>query len=261
MKPYYEDDSVTIYHGDALEVIDCCGLGHGSVDAILTDPPYASGARHEADKSARRDGMVRGQRFADKPIDNDRMTTTGFVWLLRETLLRTYECLVDGGSVLCFIDWRQWPNLVGAVETCNLRVQTMVVWDKGTIGMGNGFRQQHELICHAAKGVPKVYDRATPNVLTVGRIEPVDHPSPKPVALVDRLLRVVSPVGGLVLDPFMGSGRTLEAAKAAGRRIIGIEKNEAYCESAAERVSQVLALPDGVGAGAESLSLDLGAAS
>jgi DNA modification methylase len=261
LTPYYSDDFATIYHGDSLEVLDALDLGEGSVDAILTDPPYASGARHEADKSTRTGGMVRGQRFADKPIDNDRMTTTGFVWLMRETALRTYDALVDGGSLVCFIDWRQWPNLVGAIETCNLRVQTMIVWDKRTLGMGNGFRQQHELACHAAKGVPNVYDRATPNVLTVDRIEPDDHPSPKPVALIDRLLRVVTPPGGLILDPFMGSGRPMEAAKAAGRRCIGIEKNEAYCERAAERLTQTFALVSSAEVSIDPPpSLDLGAA-
>ena len=104
-------------------------------------------------------------------------------------------------------------------------------------------------------------DRATPNVLTVGRIEPDDHPSPKPVALIDRLLRVVTPSGGLTLDPFMGSGRPMEAAKAAGRRCIGIEKNEAYCERAAERLTQTFALVSSAEVSIDPPpSLDLGAA-
>lgn len=234
MKPYYADDSVTIYHGDALEVLDA--LPELAVDAVLTDPPYSSGTRKEADKPGR-ESMLRGARFAT-PIDNDRMTTTGFVWLMREFMLRGYDRLAEGGSVLCFIDWRQWGTLVGALESCNLRVQTMVVWDKETLGMGNGFRGQHELVCHAAKGVPTIHDRGTPNVLQARRIEPDDHPSPKPPALVDRLLKVVTAPGDLVLDPFMGSGRPLRAAKDCGRRAIGIERSEAYCEAAAKRMGQ-----------------------
>lgn len=239
MRPYYSDDAATIYHGDALEVLESLDLDEGSVDAILTDPPYASGARSEADKASRSGGMLRGQRFAN-PIDNDRLTTTGFIWLLRGAVLRSYDLLAEGGSVLSFIDWRQWPNLVGALETCNLRIQSMVVWNKRCIGMGNGFRQQHELVCHASKGVPAVYDKSTPNVLTHDRIDTAtsDHPSPKPEGLVRDLLRVVSPPGGLVLDPFMGTGRPLRAAKDSGRRVIGIEKEEAYCELAARRLGQ-----------------------
>lgn len=234
MKPYYEADGITIYHGDALEVL---GAIEHPVDAVLTDPPYASGTRKEAQKD-NSGAMLRGERFASRPIDLDQMTTTGFVWLMRQTALRSYPLLPDGGSFLSFIDWRQWPNLVGALETCNYRVQQMVVWDKGSIGMGNGFRGQHELICHASKGVPTVLDRGVGNVLRYPRQEPIDHPSPKPQALMGRLLDVVTAPGDLVLDPFMGSGTTLRAAKDHGRRCIGIESVEAHCETAAKRLAQ-----------------------
>ena len=234
MKPYYEADGITIYHGDALEVL---GSIEGSVDAVLTDPPYASGARTEAAKSSS-GAMVRGVKFNARPIDNDQMTTTGFVWLMRQTALRCYPLLPDGGSFLSFIDWRQWPNLVGALETCNYRVQGMVVWDKGSMGLGNGFRAQHELVCHASKGVPTIHDKGVGNVLGFPRQEPVDHPSPKPEGLVGRLLDVVTKPGDLVLDPFMGAGTTLRAAKDRGRRCVGIESVEAYCEIAAKRLAQ-----------------------
>lgn len=253
--PYYADDSVTIYHCDAPTVLDELEI---SIDAVVTDPPYASGSRTEASRVSS-GAMLRSNtdrasrtRFAERPIDLDQMTTTGFIWLMRAVALQAYPLLPDGGSFVSFIDWRQWPNLVGALETCNYRVQGMVVWDKGAIGLGNGFRAQHELACHASKGVPTVYDKGTGNVLVrrgddeleravldrvfrAKRIPPVDHPSPKPVELVDDLLRVVAPAGGLVLDPFMGSGSTLRAAKDSGRRAIGIESVEAYCEIAAER--------------------------
>jgi site-specific DNA-methyltransferase (adenine-specific) len=232
--PYYSDDLVTIYHGDALDVIADL---EGGVDAVVTDPPYASGTRHEASKSSS-GAMLRAGRFSDRPLDLDQMTTTGFVWLLRAVARGAYPMLVEGGSFLSFIDWRQWPNLVGAIETANLRVQGMIVWDKGHFGLGNGFRSQHELVCHAAKGVPTIYDHGVGNVIKFPRQEPVDHPSPKPVGLMRVLIETVTPAGGIVLDPFVGSGTTLLAAKAAGRRAIGIEVDEAYCEIAAARCSQ-----------------------
>lgn len=234
MKPYYSDDLVTLYHGDALDVLASIET---SVDAVLTDPPYASGSRLEAHKSSS-GAMLRAGRFADRPIDLDQMTTTGFVWLLRAIGAGVYPMLPDGASFLSFIDWRQWPNLVGALETCNYRVQGMVVWDKGSIGLGKGFRAQHELICHASKGVPTVHDRSVGNVLRFGRVEPVEHPSPKPASLMGTLLRVVCPPCGTVLDPFAGSGTTLRAAKDVGIRSIGIEVDEAYCEVAAKRMAQ-----------------------
>lgn len=232
--PYYQDDLVTIYHGDALDFI---ADYREVIDAVVTDPPYSSGTRTEASKSSS-GAMLRAGRFSTMPIDLDQMTTTGFVWLLRAVAIGVYPLLVEGGSFLSFIDWRQWPNLVGAIETANLRVQGMVVWDKGHFGMGNGFRSQHELVCHAAKGVPTIYDRGVGNVLAFGRQEPADHPSPKPVGLMRILIETVTPPNGLVLDPFMGGGTTLRAAKAAGRRAIGVEINERYCERAALRLSQ-----------------------
>lgn len=234
MTPYYQDSLVTIYHGDALDVISDLT---DPVDAVVTDPPYSSGTRHEAAKSSS-GAMLRAGRFSDRPLDLDQMTTTGFVWLLRAVAKGVYPLLVEGGSFLSFIDWRQWPNLVAALETCNYRVQGMIVWDKGHFGLGNGFRSQHELVCHASKGVPSIVDRGVGNVLQFPRVEPVDHPSPKPESLMQRLIEVVTPVDGVVLDPFMGSGTTLKAAKNISRRAIGIEVEERYCEIAANRLAQ-----------------------
>ena len=234
MKPYYDEGGVAIYHADALEVLS--EWGGDVIHGVLTDPPYASGARTEAGKRSSGQ-MLRGARFAN-PIENDQMTTHGFVWLMRQTLAALKPHMHGGASVLSFIDWRQWPHLLGVVESVNLRVNTMVVWDKQHFGMGNGFRQQHELIMHASVGVPSVTSRSVGNVLSFPRENNEDHPSPKPIALLCRLLEAVTDVGDLVVDPFMGSGTTLRAAKDLGRRAVGIELEERYCEIAALRLGQ-----------------------
>lgn len=234
MKPYYADESVTLYHGDCLKVLS--EVDDLNLAAVVTDPPYASGARTEAAKSSS-GAMVRGQRWAAKPIENDQMTSTGFIWMIREVCYAVRPMLVDGGSLLAFIDWRQWPNLVGAIETTNLRVNGMVVWDKQSYGLGNGFRSQHELVCHASKGTPRIANRSTGNVLSAKRVANDDHPSPKPVSLMERLVDVVSEPGELILDPFAGGGATLLAARNRGRRSVGIEYEERYCEVIAKRLS------------------------
>jgi len=228
MRPYFQNDRATIYHGDCLEVMQ----NLEAVDAVVTDPPYASGARTEA-KKASSGAMVRGQRWANNPIENDQMTTTGFVWLLREVARTAFSLLPEGGSLLSFTDWRQWPNLVGAVESVNFRINGMIVWDKGSMGLGAGFRLQHELVLHASRGVPSIQNRATPNILAHKRVKSDKHPSPKPVPLLVDLLTVVLPLGGVVLDPFMGAGSTLLGAIALGGRAIGIESVEEHCETAA----------------------------
>lgn len=232
--PYYDHGGIVIYHADCLEVL---AELQGPAQAIVMDPPYCSGTRHEASKPAR-GAMLRGRRFG-KPIENDQMTTTGFVWLLRQVCLSAGPLLADGASVLSFIDWRQWPNLVGAVESTNLRVNGMLVWDKESFGTGHGFRSQHELILHASKGVARICAHDTGNVIIGHRRDRgTEHPSPKPPGLIEALLRVVTQPGDLVIDPFVGAGATLLAAQALKLRAVGIECLEQHCETAARRLGR-----------------------
>lgn len=241
MKPYYQDGSCTIYHGDALDVLSGLAV---DIHAVIMDPPYASGTRAEAKKSVSGQ-MLRGKRFAN-PIENDQMTTPGFIWLMREVASALRPLLVEGGSLLSFIDWRQWGNLLGAIESANYRANMMVVWDKAHFGMGHTFRNQHELILHASKGKPKMASRAVSNVLRCKREVNANHPSPKPIALMEELVKAVVAPGDLIMDPFMGAGATLVAAKNLNRRAIGIELEERYCEIAANRLSnQALTLEVG----------------
>lgn len=228
-------DGICLICADCRDILPL--LEPGSVDLVLTDPPYASGARTEAGKNSS-GAMLRGQRWATKPIDNDQMTTHGFVWLLGYLSREWLRVLNDGGSALVFIDWRQWPNLLGVLESSNLRANGMVVWDKVSYGLGNGFRAQHELIAHVSRGMPRIVDRGFGNVLRHKREENSLHPAPKPVPLIHDLLRVCSGAGDLILDPFAGSGTTGRAAKDLGRRAILIEIESKYCDIAARRLEQ-----------------------
>jgi site-specific DNA-methyltransferase (adenine-specific) len=181
--------------------------------------------------------MLRGGRFKN-PLENDQMTTPGFIWMIRETIFALRPLMKDGAGFLSFIDWRQWPTLLGAVESTNLRVNQMIVWDKRTYGLGHGFRSQHELVLCASKGVPRVVDRSIPNVIQHRREISDDHPSPKPPGLIEQLLKVVTDEGDLIVDPFAGTGATLRAAANMNRRAIGIEIEERYCEVAVRRLEQ-----------------------
>jgi len=233
MTPYYDDGQIVIYHGDCFSYEP----EPESIAAVITDPPYASGTRHEAAKPSS-GAMVRGGRFANRPIDLDQMTTTGFVWLMREIAMHLRPGIREGGHFLSFIDWRQWPNLVGAIETANYRVNQMVVWDKGHFGMGWSFRNQHELIVAASKGVPNMADRGVGSVLKYPRPSSEDHPSPKPQALMRRLVEATTQPDDLVVDPFMGSGPVAQACHELGRRYLGIEIVEDYCKVAVDRLKQ-----------------------
>jgi site-specific DNA-methyltransferase (adenine-specific) len=235
MDPYYQDERVQLFHGDCVELM--ADLPDQSVDAVLTDPPYSSGGRRE-NARAIRGSMLRSMADSEW-IHGDAMSTGGFVYLMRLCALRWRRLLVPGGHVLSFIDWRMCDALGAAMETADLRRHPTLVWDKGRLGMGAVFRNQHEFIVHASNGTPsEPRRRDTPNVLRFPPVGDGDHPTEKPTALLQRLLSVVCGPDGLVLDPFAGSGSTLTAAVMTGNRAIGIDSDERWCEVAAKRLSQ-----------------------
>lgn len=237
MKPYYSAGGVVIYHADVFEVLHAEVLP--KLHAVVTDPPYASGGRTEVQKP-KMGGMLRGVRWMNKPIENDAMTTTGYIWLMRTLALEVKDRLVDGGAFFAFIDWRNWPQLVGAIEAVNFRVNGMVVWDKMSMGVGHYLRKQHELICAASKGAPRVESHHVPDILRFPRERNDDHPSPKPVGLMERLVALSTAKDETVFDPFMGSGATLVAAKALARNAIGVDVVERYCELAAKKLERTM---------------------
>lgn len=235
MSIYYQDDYVTLYHGDCLEVM--AGLDDASIDTVLTDPPYSSGGRRENARSLRK-SMTRGVEDDDW-IRGDAMSTNGFVYLLRLCGIQWRRALKPGGHALSFIDWRMAPSLCAALETADLRQHPILIWDKARLGMGAIFRNQHEFIVHMSAGNPTAPQRRdVPNVLRYPPVRDGDHPTEKPTALLQTLLSVVTPPNGVVLDPFAGSASTLTAAKALKLRAIGIEADERYCDVAATRLSQ-----------------------
>ena len=229
----------TLYLGDCLGVLEEIQ----SVHAVITDPPYSSGARTTAQLRGR-GGMSRKEEWKSNPLPNDRLSVTGFTWLMRQVGLEANRLLIEGGSFLSFIDWRQYPTLYGCIESCNLQITNLVVWDKEVFGMGNGFRNQHELILHASKGTARVFDRSVPNVIGSKRIPSSElHPTEKPVPLLEDLIRVSTDESEVVLDPFMGSGTTGVACVRNGRAFIGVEFEEAYFDTACRRIENATREP------------------
>lgn len=233
-----------IHHGDCIELLRT--LGDASVQAIVTDPPYCSGGHSEAQKKAATHQGLRSETIRDgkaKWFTSDAMTTNGFLFLMRCVSNQALRTLADGGSMLCFCDWRMYPMLSGALESSGLRLQNMLVWDKGNAGLGRGFRPQHELVIHLTKGVGAYSSNCGANVYNAKRVTSSrrDHPTQKPVALLRELVEVVCPKGGTILDPFCGSGSTGVAAIACGRRFIGIEREAEYVEIARARIGAAAA--------------------
>ena len=237
MKPYASGKRWTLYAGDCLGVMT--SLDGGSIDAIVTDPPYCAGAVSEAGRSA-----AAGQGLRSDNIKKfgwfvgDNMGTAGLAFLLRSVAFEGLRLCGANGSMLAFCDWRMAPTLAPAIESSGWRYQNLVVWDKGSMGLGTGFRAQHEMVLHFTAGGPEYHDRSTGNVIRCSRVgADREHQTEKPIDLMRALVRVVSPVDGVVLDPFAGSGSTGVAALAEGRRFVGIERLPAHLATAARRLA------------------------
>lgn len=237
MTPYYQDEACTIYHGDCREVLPQLG----NCAAIVCDPPYCSGGFTESGKRAAAGMGLRSATLRDLGwFVNDNMTTMGAAWLLAHVAGWCRRLLPEGGTFTAFTDWRMVPALVPAIESSGLRYQSLVVWKKPGTGLGNGFRPQHELAMHFSNGAPLYHAKNGSNVIDSPRVNAAvrEHQTQKPVELIEEILRVVSARGDTVLDPFMGSGTTLRAAKDTGRKAIGVELSEEFCEIAAKRLAQ-----------------------
>ncbi|BCT75613.1 methyltransferase [Sinomonas cyclohexanicum] len=233
MSLYYSDDHVTLYHGDALDLLRDGTIG--TVGSIITDPPYCSGGRQQA---GARNTVSKNDARADVDwLPTDNMGTDSYIWWMRE-LGREFMRVADTGAHLySFTDWRMYSALVTAFETVGWSLRSCVVWSKERGGaMGSFWRNDHEWVAVLTKGQPvPLPNGGFFNVLKATKPQGGKHPTEKPLSVMSRLVEAAP---GVILDPFAGSGSTLVAAKALGRRAIGVELEERYCEIAAKRLSQ-----------------------
>lgn len=242
--PYYSDESVTLYHGDALAVLR--DLPSASVDALITDPPYSSGGAFRGDRMNNGQSKYVGWTMNGQQMGSDLPEFTGdnrdqrgyMAWV---TLWLT-ECLrvaKPGAFLLMFTDWRQLPTTTDAIQSGGWVWRGIVVWDK-EVGrpLKGRFRNHVEYVCWGTHG-PLDAEKNPVYLPSVYRVTPPsgdrEHMTQKPIRLMRELVKVV-PLDGVILDPFMGSGTTGAAAVAEGRRFIGVEMVEHYAEIATRRI-------------------------
>lgn len=220
MDPYYRDDSVTLYHGDCREIDAWL-----EADVLVTDPPYG---RNWTSGQGLTNSAGHGR--GSKPhggIANDKDTTT------RDGALAAWG---DRAAVV-FGD----PLIPPPSGTRQALVYAKPL-DAGVKGAHAGFRRDVEMVYLVGPWVVGVGGHSS--VLTTGSLVAgprglsvrYGHPHAKPVDLLERLIAKCPP--GVVADPFAGSGSTLLAARAQGRRSIGVELHEPYCELIASRLAQ-----------------------
>lgn len=214
IKPYFDDGTVTIYHGDCAEILPFL-----SYDCVITDPPYGISFAAQPTKWQRRT-KVQGGRVAGKGAKGDATVTLAEreTWddvtvddVVASIVGDSRPAIIWGGNYYALPPKRGWlcwfkpdaPPSMGAFELAwtNLDQNTRMI--SCSISQTNGER--------------------------------LGHPNQKPARVMSWCLSFVT---GVICDPFLGSGTTLRVAKDAGRKAIGIEREERYCEMAARRMSQ-----------------------
>lgn len=212
-----------IIHGDCLEQMKL--LPSREFDAVVTDPPYMVGSISVGNESAK------AGTWAD--MENSAYWFAAWMTECKRLLKPT-------GHLLTFGSWRSIPTLIRALSLCDLSAQSCMVWDKLWIGPGGtkGLRPRYEVCIFATMSDGAIEDRSIPDIHAEkwsGNMRTTEHPAEKPVALVSYLLGLVVPNGGLVLDPFCGSGTTGVAAAQRGVSFVGIEREAKFVEVARER--------------------------
>jgi len=211
-KPYYESGGITIYNGDSKKILPWLER----FDLLLTDPPYGIDESSKKQKTRQGHGLANQRNYGEYAWDKEAPPK----WFLDSAQQAADTAILWGGNYYglpassCWLVWDKdngdtdfadcelaWTNMQRAVRKFKWKWQGMLQENMGD-------KKEHRV-----------------------------HPTQKPLALMRWCLSLV-PDAESVLDPFMGSGTTLVASKLEGRRCVGIEINEAYCEAAAKRLSQ-----------------------
>ncbi len=213
----------SLKHGDCLQILPT--IEAGTIDAIITDPPY---------------GIDYQSSWCEKKKPKIANDTRPFIWFLHDA----YRVLKDPGCALIFCRWDVQNIFKDAMEAAGLTIKSQVIWDREGHGMGDltgSFAPQHDVIWFGTKGDYKFPGKRPTSVIRSTRIngEALCHPNEKPVELMADLIASTVPKGGVVLDPFAGSGSTGVAALKIEREFIGIELDRNHYETAYRRLRDV----------------------
>lgn len=227
--PYYSDESVIIYHGDCRDVLDDIDV---RADLLLTDPPY-------------------GQQFSGGGATTKRANIRGDgarqgVRVVRQMLGAVGDTLAHDAHAYLFCHWESWPDFYDAA-TGHLDIKSSLIWHKERGGMGDlalEYARDYEVILFGVQPGSRRPLHGRRDGAVIRGHAPISskarvHPTEKPVSLLRYLIEKSCPPGGLVLDPFAGSGPVGEAARETGRLAVLIEMDEAHCETAATRMRRL----------------------
>lgn len=251
MKDFLKNNLDRVLNEDALEGI--AKIPDGSIDLILTDPPYCLGK--------------------DYGNNSDKLDPEKYLEWSRQWIADAIPKLKPNGCLYIFLTWRYSPEIFCYLKK-KLTMLNEIIWDRRVPSMGGSTRRYssvHDTIGFFAKSkdyhfdidaIRIPYDEETKkarsrsifvgkkwlevgynpkDVWSVSRLHAIhaereDHPTQKPLEIIERMVKASCPVGGIVLDPFMGSGTTAVAAHRLKRHFIGFEINSDYCETIRKRL-------------------------
>ena len=212
-----------LWHGDCLELMK--DIPDGSVDLVLTDPPYGIDFQSN----------FRKNKF--NKIENDIAVNAEF-------LDECKRVLKDTGAFYCFTRWDVYPSWIEQISK-RFKVKNCIVWFKRGGGLGDlkkGYIYNHEFIIYCAEKNHRLNGKRRNDVFEFAKDAPSTyvHPTQKPISLLKEIIERSSNEGGVVLDCFMGSGSTGVACVNTNRRFIGIELDDGYFEIAKKRIEEAV---------------------
>jgi len=214
---------INLMQGDCLERMK--EIERGSVDMILTDPPYGMDLTPQ-----RKDGKFHKKKIIND--DNLSWTNQFFVDCHRVTSKNSVS--------MFFCNHHCVSEFISSAKSAGYEIKNLIVWDKCHFGMGGNWRPVHELILICTKGR---FVTKSNNLRTIIKHKKVHHtkavhPTEKPIGILEHLISEPDYEPKTILDPFMGSGSTGVAAKNLNRKFIGIELDENYFNIAKERINK-----------------------
>lgn len=237
----------TLLCGDCLELL--ADIPDGSVDMVLTDPPYSSGGLFAGDRKASTrvkycdDDYNGAARFQD--FSGDNMDQRSFTEFMRMVLSKCRQKAKLESVCAVFVDWRNIAAVGDALQAAGWVYRGIVVWDKGiSRAIPNRFRNDCEYVVWGTNGPRKTeYIEGVfvgPGCYHIKSVntKKKHHQTEKPVELLEKLL-AICPEGGMVLDPFMGSGSTGVACINTNRGFIGMELDLNYYKTARRRIGEL----------------------
>ena len=212
-----------LWQGDCLELMK--NIPDGSVDLVLTDPPYGIDFQSN----------FRKNKF--NKIENDIAVNAEF-------LDECKRVLKDTGAFYCFTRWDVYPSWIEQISK-RFKVKNCIVWFKRGGGLGDlkkGYIYNHEFIIYCAEKNHRLNGKRRNDVFEFAKDAPSTyvHPTQKPVLLLQEIIERSSNEGDVVLDCFMGSGSTGVACVNTNRRFIGIELDEGYFNIAKKRIEEAV---------------------